>query len=154
MIVSNDALEMGQSFPDQCDIAVEEDEDITNLLMTPLLLGRSPVSDNDDIHFPEGFNNKTDKTVLANVITQNVESDRTSNWMSSMIHCKERNMSELSDISLWQSLQAYQRPLTEKQLNIEHNLVCSDKTTDSFVHNEQLFIRGANVILVRILSNT
>ncbi|CAH8556902.1 unnamed protein product [Schistosoma turkestanicum] len=157
-------LEIGQLFPYQYDdydpdeiIGRDTNNEEINKLKPFHLLGKSPLS--DDIN--DGDDNQSilkcnqiNKSVLANVHnhskenTSNYYHDKSSNWTASMVHLNERNMSELSDISLWYSLQTNRKhPLTEKQHNVRDNKVCSDDG------EQQLFIRGANVILVRIISD-
>ncbi|CAH8860783.1 unnamed protein product [Trichobilharzia szidati] len=68
----------------------------------------------------------------------------TSNWKPSMVNFQKRGISELSDIALWKSLQP----------SSSSSLAPVEQVNNESEYKEQLFIRGANIISVRIQSNT
>lgn len=170
----NKPLEIGQLFPDQFenhdqDGIVEKEvyDDEINRLRPFHLLGKSPLSDTND-HDDQSIKkcDKIDKSVSVNIHNHLDENNnnnnchyyKSSNWTSSMVDLNERNMSELSDISLWYNLQTHQKhSFTEKQHNQQNELISiddhhydNDNGDDS--NEQQLFIRGANIILIRIIS--
>ncbi|CAH8596892.1 unnamed protein product [Schistosoma curassoni] len=161
----NQPLEIGQLFPDQYgdhdqDGIVEKEarDDEISRLRPFRLLGKSPLSDTND-HDDQSVKkcDQIDKSVLVNIHNHLDENNnncfyhKSSNWTSSMVNLNERNMSELSDISLWYSLQTRRKhPLTEKQDNQQNEKIHIDDEDDD--NEQQLFIRGANIILVRIIS--
>ncbi|CAH8605923.1 unnamed protein product [Schistosoma haematobium] len=160
----NQPLEIGQLFPDQYgdhdqDGIVEKEarDDEISRLRPFRLLGKSPLSDTND-HDDQSVKkcDQINKSVLVNIHNHLDENNnncfyhKSSNWTSSMVNLNERNMSELSDISLWYSLQTRRKhPFTEKQDNQQNEKIHIDDDDDN---EQQLFIRGANIILVRIIS--
>ncbi|KAK4468136.1 hypothetical protein MN116_008302 [Schistosoma mekongi] len=159
-VLSTQPSEIGQLFLVQYDNCLKDEimekNNETNVVKPIRLLGKSPPSDDADDNQPTTkCNYRVNKSTLANIHDQLGENNNLSNWTPSMVHLNERNMSELSDISLWYSLKAHRNPLTEKQHNQSDTDVSNDKTTTTNLFsddNEQLFIRGANIILVRIIS--
>ncbi|VDO54674.1 unnamed protein product [Schistosoma margrebowiei] len=163
-------LEIGQLFPDQYGnhnqdgiVVKEAYDDEINRLRPFRLLGKSPLSDTND-HDDQSVKkcDQIDKSVLVNIHNHLDENNncfyhKSSNWTSSMVNLNERNMSELSDISLWYSLQTRRKhPFTEKQDNQQNQINDIDDDhhhdDDDDENEQQLFIRGANIILVRIIS--
>ncbi|TNN15069.1 hypothetical protein EWB00_001672 [Schistosoma japonicum] len=159
-VLSTQPSEIGQLFPVQYDNYLEDEimekHNETDVVKPIRLLGKSPPSDDANDNQPITIcNDRVDKSTMANIYDHLGENNKSSNWTSSMVHLNVRNMSELSDISLWYSLRAHRNPLTEKQPNQNDTDISIVETTtnSSSFDNEQLFIRGANIILVQIISN-